>query len=108
MNQVNQETKVNSKGNRRGMNGNSQKNLRPNKNGRPKNAHCITDIQRKMLPQPCPYKQGVTWAEYLAERGMAMASENATYYRELMDRLEGKVTQPIQGDGTITLRVKYD
>jgi len=46
-----------------------------------------------MLLEPCPYKKGVTWLEWLAERGLALAGENATYYKELLDRLEGKVLQ---------------
>ena len=92
---------LNRNGNRRGMSPNSQKQLGK---GRLGNNHAqkelsITRIQREMLSQPCRYAPGKTWVEYLAERGMAMASENATYYKELLDRLEGKVTQPIAGEG---------
>ena len=94
---------LNRNGNRRGMTPNSQKNLGK---GRMGNNHAqkglsITRIQREMLSQLCPYAKDptLTWVEYLAERGMAMASENATYYKELLDRLEGKVTQPIAGEG---------
>lgn len=66
--------------------------------GRPPNELSITAKQREMLPLPCPYsKKGETWLEWLADRGMAMAGEIATYYSELMDRLEGKVTQPVEG-----------
>jgi hypothetical protein len=35
--------------------------------------------------------------EWLAERGLALAGENAAYFRELMDRLEGKVVQSVMG-----------
>lgn len=66
--------------------------------GRPTNELSITNIQREMLSQPCPYADGKTWAQWLARRGMEMAGENQGYYRELMDRLEGKVTQPVSGD----------
>jgi len=65
--------------------------------GRPRNELSITNKQREMLPLPCPYAPGKSWLEWLADRGMALAGENPTYYRELMDRLEGKVTQPISG-----------
>jgi len=70
----------------------------PNARGRPPNELCITNIQREMLSQPCPYAEGKTWAQWLARRGMELAGENPAYYRELMDRLEGKVVQPIGGD----------
>ena len=68
-----------------------------NPKGHPSNKLSITAEQRKMLPLPCPYAPGKTWLQWLADRGMALAGENATYYRELMDRLEGKVVQPIEG-----------
>ena len=68
-----------------------------NPKGHPGNKLSITAKQREMLALPCPYAPGKTWLEWLADRGMALAGENATYYRELMDRLEGKVVQPIEG-----------
>lgn len=68
-----------------------------NAKGRPPNKLCITNIQREMLALPCPYAEGKTWAQWLARRGMELAGENPAYYRELMDRLEGKVTQPVEG-----------
>ena len=86
----------------RGQNPNSLKNLRKwkrgqsgNPNGRPRNEACITHIQRKLLPQPCPYAEGKTWAEWLAKRGLELAGENLQVFRELMERLEGKVVFPI-------------
>lgn len=89
-----------------GRNPNSLKNLKPvqkgehrNPNGRPSNELSITVKQRSMLPLPCPHAPNMTWLEWLAERGMTLAGESAQYYRELMDRLEGKVTQPISGEG---------
>jgi hypothetical protein len=51
-----------------------------------------------MLPEPCPLdSEGRSWAEWLAERWLTLAGENAAYYRELMDRLEGKVVQSVMG-----------
>ena len=108
------EGQLNRNGDRRGMSLSSQKNLLGVQGiGNPKNNHAkkelsITRKQREMLPLPCPYAPDKTWVEWLAERGMSLAGENATYYKELLDRLEGKVTQPVSGEGTITLRVKYD
>ena len=69
----------------------------PNAKGRPPNELSITSIQRQMLTEPCPYAAGKTWAQWLAKRGMELAGENPRYYCEIMDRLEGKVTQPIEG-----------
>ena len=66
--------------------------------GRPPNELSITNIQRQMLNEPCPYAEGKTWAQWLAKRGMELAGENPRYYCEIMDRLEGKVTQPIDAD----------
>jgi len=109
MTQEKSETKLNSKGNKRGMHPNSQKNIVGQRSGgRPPNELSITVKQREMLPLPCPYAPGKTWLEWLADRGMALAGENAGYYRELMDRLEGKVTQPIATDGELIIKVVYD
>jgi hypothetical protein len=52
-----------------------------------------------MLSEPCPYAPGKTWAEHIARRGLELACDSATYYKELLDRLEGKVVQPISGEG---------
>lgn len=100
---------LNRKGNRRGMNAASISNLRPGK-GRPKRELSLTNCVRGKLLDPCPYAPDKTWLEYLAERWLGQAVENAGYFRELMDRLEGKVTQPIggAGDGPVTIRVIYD
>ena len=81
--------------------------------GRPRNEMSITAKQREMLPLLCPYsKKDETWLEWLADRGLALAGENPAYYRELMDRLEGKVTQPVEGqikeDISFTIGKGYD
>jgi hypothetical protein len=69
-----------------------------NPKGRPRNTKYITELAREKLSQPCPYAPGKNWAEYLVERWFGQAVESAGYFKELMDRLEGKVTQPISGD----------
>jgi hypothetical protein len=107
-------TQLNKNGDKRGMSLNSQKNLRGFQGiGNPKNNFAkkelsITRKQREMLPLPCPYAKGKTWLEWLAERGMALAGENATFYKELLDRLEGKVPQPIAGDKENPLQVNIN
>lgn len=101
---------------KKGKNPNSLKNLKPiekgearNPNGRPSNRLCLTHIAREKLEQVCPYdSEGRTWKEYLVERWLASSLENVTYFRELIDRLEGKVVQTIGGEGVVTLRVIYD
>ena len=71
-----------------------------NPRGRPAKELCITSILREQLGEPCPYAEGKTWAEWIARRALELAGENPAYYRELLDRLEGKVVQPIEGQIT--------
>ena len=90
---------LNKKGNRRGTNPNSLKNLTRKGCGRPRNEASLTNIMRQKLDEVCPYDaQQRTWGEYLAERCMAQALENATYFNIVIERLEGKVLQPIGGE----------
>lgn len=101
----------------KGKHPNSLKNLKPqvkggparNPHGRPHNRLSLTVIAREKLEEVCPYdSQGRTWKEYLVDRWMAQALENPVYFRELIERLEGKVTQPVEAGGVVTLRVVYD
>jgi len=91
---------------KRGEHPNSLKNLEKgrfkkgevsNPRGRPPKELCITSIMREQLGEPCPYAPGKTWAEWVARRALELAGENPTYYRELLDRIEGKVVQPVGG-----------
>jgi hypothetical protein len=99
-----------------GKHPNSLANLRPqvkggvarNPHGRPKNRLCLTAIARKKLDEKCPYAPDKTWAEYLVDRWFGQAIENPVYFRELLERMEGKVTQPVEAGGVVTLRVVYD
>ena len=68
----------------------------PNAKGRPRKELCITSILREQLGEPCPYAPGKTWAEWVARRALELAGENPTYYKELLDRVEGKVVQTIE------------
>jgi hypothetical protein len=95
-----------------GRHPNSLKNLKKgwkpgqsgNPKGRPRNIKYITELAREKLGESCPYDPEKTWAEYLVDRWFGQAVENAGYFKELMDRLEGKVTQPISGElkGNVT------
>ena len=71
-----------------------------NPKGRPPKELCITSILREQLGEPCPYAEGKTWAEWIARRALELASENPAYFRELLERLEGKVVQPIESQIT--------
>jgi len=93
---------------KRGEHPNSLRNLEKGKfkkgqitnpRGRPPNELSLTNLTREMLDQGCPYdKKGRTWKEYLVDRWLALSAENPSYFRELIERLEGKVTQPIDTD----------
>lgn len=103
---------LNKKGDRRGMSHNSLKNLHPRLKGNnnAKKDCSITRIQREMMGQLCPYAKDPTWtwAYALAESGMKDALTEEKARENLKDRLEGKVTQPVFGEGTITLKVVYE
>jgi hypothetical protein len=91
---------------KRGEHPNSLKNLEKGKfkkgeisnpRGRPPNELSLTNLTRETLDQVCPYDtKGRTWKEYLVDRWLALSAENPSYFRELVERLEGKVTQPIE------------
>jgi len=62
-----------------------------------------------MYPDVCPFDaKGRPWLDSLAEGGMRMALVKPEAMRDLLDRHEGKVTQPIEPTGVITLKVVYD
>ena len=93
---------------KRGEHPNSLRNLEEGKfkkgqitnpRGRPPNELSLTNLTREALTQICPYdSKGRTWKEYLVDRWLALSAENPSYFRELIERLEGKVTQPIDTD----------
>ena len=101
---------LNSKGDRRGMSQNSLNNLHPRLKG---NNHAskdysITRIIKIMLDEPAEerwleaedkHKQ-FTWRQAIAKRMLIEAVRgNAKVTGELLDRVEGKVTQPIRPVG---------
>ncbi|MFP3897914.1 MAG: DUF5681 domain-containing protein [Dehalococcoidia bacterium] len=82
---------------KRGQHPNSLANLRKfkpgqsgNPRGRPRKELCITSILQKKLGQTCDKDPTRTWAEWLALRALELAGENPAYYRELLERTEGK------------------
>ena len=97
---------LNRNGNKRGMSPNSRKNL---EKGREGNNHAnkdysITRIVKEWIDEPAEerfletYDKGkeLTWRQAIALR---MLRDGVTgKYNELLDRVEGKVTQPIGGD----------
>lgn len=85
---------------KRGEHPNSLKNLEigrfqkgkvSNPRGRPRKEICVTTILREQLGQPCSKDPSKTWAQWLALRALELAGENPSYYKELLDRVEGKV-----------------
>lgn len=76
-----------------------------NPGGRPKDPG-ITKLQIEMLDKPCPYSKG-TWREWLAERGLVLASEKEMALEHLKERLEGKVKQDIGLEGDIPVNIIY-
>lgn len=88
---------------KRGEHPTSQKNLEKgrfkkgevsNPRGRPRNELCITSITRDQLGEPCPKDPAKTWAKYLSDKWLELACENVHAFKELMERLEGRVVFP--------------
>jgi len=89
----------------REMHPKSLANLKPfpkgrsgNPKGRPPRELCLTEITRAQLSEPCPKDPSKTWAKYLSDRWLELATENPAMFRELMERLEGKVVFPIAAE----------
>ena len=101
---------LNAKGNRRGMHPNSLKNLENgrqcwhNPMGRPKKDICLTSLIKEYLEEVPDIKIGgkpntKTWRELIAQAWLVGAYKgNATLFKELLERIEGKVALPITGD----------
>ena len=105
--QEERETKLNTRGNRRGMTPNSRKNL---EKGREGNNHALRDysvtrIVKELIDEPAEERfldvpdkgKGLTWRQAIALRILRDSVRGK--YGELLDRLEGKVVQPIGGEG---------
>ena len=119
---INSESQSNRNGNRRGMHPNSRKNLKPgfhkgksgNAGGRP---NPLTSLIREMIDQDADYiaygalPTDKTWKQLIARAILRKASDgDVSMVNTLLDRLEGKVVQPLGGEGgkPIVIKVVYD
>jgi len=103
------EKQLNKNGDRRGMSSGSRKNLdsgRKRGNGKP-NGIPITSAIRELIDKPCDERwlhvedkgKGITWRQAIAKSILSSAvAGKPGIISELLDRLEGKVTQPIVGE----------
>ena len=113
-----EEQQLNRNGNRRGMSENSHRNLGVylKGNGHAKKDYSITRIIKEMIDDTCPERwlevedkgSGLTYRQAIAKRILIEAARgNAKVFSELLDRLEGKITQPVASEGEIQIRVVY-
>lgn len=113
MSELSTAKQTNKSGNRRGLNPLSLANLQKgrkfkkgesgNPKGRTPKAACITSLIRDMLDQPVKEGEKLTWRESIARAILSGASTgNPALVKELLERLEGRVTQPIEGGIEIT------
>jgi len=113
---TNTSEQLNKNGNRRGMNPNSRKNLDIHGNNHAKSLR-ITSALRTMIDEPADERwlevedkhKGFTWAEAIAKRMLIESTRgNAKQCSEVLDRLEGKVAQPVTGEGGKPIEVNID
>ena len=103
------------------MSPNSQKNLGMGRKGNnhARKDYSITRIVKEMLDQPAAERwmevedkgKNLTWRQAIAKRILIEAVRgNARVTGELLDRLEGKVIQPVggEGGGPVAIKVVYD
>jgi hypothetical protein len=111
-----QSTQLNRNGNRRGMSPKSRKNLEKGRQGNnhAKKDYSITRIVKEMIDDPAEERfldvqdkdKGLTWRQAIALR--MLRDGVGGKYGELLDRIEGKVAQPISGDKDNPLQVEVD
>lgn len=108
---------LNSNGNRRGMSPKSREALASGRkqNHRAKKDYSITRILKEMANDLAPERwlevedkgKGYTYRQAAARRiWLDVIRGNAKITGELLDRLEGKITQPIAGE--MVFRVAHD
>ena len=72
-----------------------------NPTGRPKKENCLTSVLKselckipEQLPNSKPNTDKLTWAQILGAQAIAHAAKgNSPYYKEILDRVEGKVVE---------------
>ena len=110
------EKRVNRNGNRRGMSPKSRANLKPNLNGRPPEDTITSHVKGELTRIPTMEEDGFdgkgkTNAWWIARNAVRDArNSDRSARQEVWERVEGKVTQPISGEGgqPIILKVVYD
>lgn len=106
---------LNKNGDRRGMSPSSRVNLDLGRkpNNRTQKDYSITRIIKEMLDEPAEERwlevedkgKQFTWRQAIAKRILIESVRgNAKVTSELLDRVEGKVTQPIGGEGGQPIR----
>ena len=82
-----------------------QKGKSGNPAGRPKKLDCITSVLKDELEKPKPGdKQKRTWAEVVVAAMLAKAAKGDVRAAALiLDRTEGKVTQPVEADSHLVI-----
>ena len=87
----------------------------PNPNGRPKKEASLTMLIQEMLDQQADYigvgavPTDKTWRQLVVKALFTKAVKGDIKAIDLiLERCDGKVTQPVSSDGEIVLRVKYD
>jgi len=109
----------NGKGNYRGMNPKSQANLKPfptgasaNPAGRPPKPVCVTSWLKEYADQKISQSvdiKNLTYAQAAALKAWQIAVKgDLGEYQFIIDRLEGKVTQTIGGEGGKPIEVMID
>jgi len=80
-----------------------------NPKGRPPGPLCLTANLKRELGRKCPTdKQGRSWLAVICERFLQAAAEGSvSAMRELLDRVEGKVTDKISLEQEPVVRIVY-
>lgn len=80
-----------------------------NPNGRPRKAECLTSLLKEEIEKMClSDKLKRTWKELLVIGTMRLAiAGNATALKEVWERMDGKVTQPLGVDGADSMEVTF-
>lgn len=73
-----------------------------NPKGRPLKKDCLTSLLKEEIEKICPLDKNTkkrTWKELIVIATMSLAIKgNATALKEVWERVDGKVSQPITGD----------
>lgn len=75
-----------------------------NPHGRPKKENCLTSVLKselckipEQLPNSKPNTDKLTWAQILGAQAIQHAAKgNSPYYKEILDRVEGKVKEQVE------------